>query len=43
MDSENKDTTGTSIPMDEAPKDPGIQTTHHSYTDKDFEGNYLLL
>ncbi len=26
------------IPMDEAPKDPGVLTTHPSYTDTDFEG-----
>ncbi|XP_015786320.1 sodium-driven chloride bicarbonate exchanger isoform X3 [Tetranychus urticae] len=27
------------IPMDEAPKDPGVLTTHPSYTDTDFEGH----
>ena len=30
------------IPMDEAPKDPGVLTTHPSYTDKDFEGKHRL-
>ncbi|KAG8189148.1 hypothetical protein JTE90_018441 [Oedothorax gibbosus] len=25
--------------LDEAPRDPGVRVTHHSYTDKDFEGH----
>ena len=24
--------------LDEAPRDPGARMPHHSYTDKDFEG-----
>lgn len=26
---------------DEAPKDPGARTTHQSYTEKDFEGEFF--
>ncbi|CAL1276617.1 unnamed protein product [Larinioides sclopetarius] len=25
--------------LDEAPRDPGVRVTHHSYTDQDFEGH----
>ncbi|XP_035225461.1 sodium bicarbonate cotransporter 3-like isoform X2 [Stegodyphus dumicola] len=25
--------------LEEAPRDPGVRVTHHSYTDKDFEGH----
>lgn len=35
MDGDKNDLT-----MDEAAKDPGVLTTHHSYTDVDFEGNF---
>ncbi|XP_053204629.1 sodium-driven chloride bicarbonate exchanger-like isoform X3 [Panonychus citri] len=33
------DANKSGIPMDEAPKDPGVLTTHPSYADTDFEGH----
>ncbi|XP_074604293.1 na[+]-driven anion exchanger 1 isoform X2 [Brevipalpus obovatus] len=30
---------GSNIAMDEAARDPGVLTTHHSYSDVDFEGH----
>ena len=37
------DTNKSGIPMDEAPKDPGVLTTHPSYADTDFEGYRFFL
>ena len=33
---------GSGTGDDEAPKDPGARITHQSYTEKDFEGKFIV-